>query len=64
MSFGQQWLNDWEDKEEAKRSPVEPFPPPVSLREMVLNEVARYLAIGLAQELTDNILTKVIGKQS
>lgn len=64
MSFGQQWLNDWEDEREAKTLRVDPVPPPVPLREVVLGEVARYLAVGLAEELTERILIHVTGKQS
>ena len=64
MSFGQQWLNDWEDEKEAKSIRVDPVPLPVPLREVVLREVARYLAMGLAEELTERILTHVTGKQT
>lgn len=64
MSFGQQWLNDWEDEKEAKSIRVDPVPLPVPLREVVLTEVARYLAMGLAEELTERILIHVTGKQT
>lgn len=64
MSFGQQWLTDWEDRQEAKHAPDNPPPPPppVSLREIVLNEVSRYLALHLARELTDRIMIHMVGK--
>lgn len=64
MSFGQQWLNDWEDEKEAKSIRVDPVPLPVPLREVVLTEVTRYLAMGLAEELTERILIHVTGKQT
>ncbi len=64
MSFGQQWLTDWEDQQEAKHTPDNPPPPtpPVSLREIVQDEVSRYLALHLARELTDRIMIHMVGK--
>lgn len=62
MSFGQQWLTDWEDQQEAKHTPDNSPPPPVSLREIVQNEVSRYLALHLARELTDRIMIHMAGK--
>lgn len=62
MSFGQQWLTDWEDQQEAKHTPDNPTPSPESLRDIVQSEVSRYLALHLARELTDRIMIHIVGK--
>lgn len=62
MSFGQQWLTDWEDQQEAKHTPDNPPTPPESLRDIVQSEVSRYLALHLARELTDRIMIHMVGK--
>lgn len=55
MSYGPDWLNVWENKKESRYEPPKPVIP--SLKDTVLNEVSRYLAQGLARELTDKILS-------
>ena len=57
MSFGQQWLVDWEAEKESKYEPPEPTIKIPSLREMVMSEVSRHLNQSLARELTDKILS-------
>ncbi len=54
MSFGQQWLNDWEDDREEKS--FVKIPDTLSIREKILREVSEYLSARLAGELTDKIV--------
>jgi len=62
MKYGPDWLNAWEDERDTKLETDNPNPPPVSLREIVQDEVSRYLAIHLARELTDRIMIHMVGK--
>ncbi len=72
MSFGSQWLNDWESEREERLSvPVahfktpEPMPPPASdlaraVREIVASELGSVLAPAWTATLTDRIVAKVL----
>lgn len=62
MKYGTDWLNAWEAERDTKLETVNPPPPPVSLREIVQDEVSRYLALHLARELTDRIMFHMAGK--
>lgn len=64
MKSDPDWLNTWEAKRDMRLETVNPLPPPppVSLREIVQDEVSRYLALHLARELTDRIMFHMAGK--
>ena len=57
-----EWLVAWENAQDAKLEAANPPPPPMSLREIVQDEVSRYLALHLARELTDRIMFHMAGK--
>lgn len=66
MSWGQQWLNDWEaEKDDDVETPV-PVPRPVKpapdldrLRRVVTGEVSRYLTPTLARDVADRVVDRV-----
>lgn len=75
MSFGAQWLNDWESEREERlpvpvahfktTQPPEPIPPlPFNIarvvREIVASELGGILAPAWASSLTDRIVSKIL----